>query len=335
MTSFYRTLSTVLIVCLSNIAIADISTPNQGEQDMIKQLRSLVNQDKTLAVKNISIGAGVTGAQAFITAGMTSITHILLTWQWLNEIKNVAPGTVIVVPHHALDDNFKKIERKVHIIPIDGVLHSKNFESIQKEDTSPIDPNTKIIVMLAGDVQQRDGNWTIYDNNMARGFIDKLPTDREILILNGPRTGKHIMTENGITVDSSAHRTKVDYVTQFIKNSSLGKKWQVADFIYGKPSLLNAALKFCLEHRKTILVLPGESTSMISEALSLGIKPVIYEHRAMTNTSRLYVEKLLEDNRVYLYPQFAGNERYRQRPTKPQGEVVIKALHKILKERGM
>ncbi len=310
----------------------DIETSNKGEQQMILALRSYIQNDEQLAIKNITIGAGHSGCEAFKQSCPEGVHRILLTWQWLDALKDISTDIILVIPKHAVDEKFDFLkDRRQKIITIDGVLHGKTIDYIKayKSPAGIISEQTKFIVMLAGDTEQSDGRWVKYDRVMVNTLINQLPKNQELLFLNGPRTGKYL--ENGDQVDHTAHRTTTDYITQCVmtQNQPL---WRIEDFKFGSPSFWDAALKFCFENKGVGLILPGESTSMISEALSLRIKPIIYEHDAMTSTSRVFVKELYRSQRAFLVSDINKADSsevitdYSQTPLTDQIICIIDAL---------
>jgi hypothetical protein len=329
-----RLIPFILFFCLAIAVVhfaakADIPTSNSGEQNMIRTLRAAIDANKNLKSQKIIIGAGNSGCKAFQKPDEKGGINILMTWQWLDAMKNLANGTIVVMPEHAVDDNFQSIKDKVKLIKIKGVLHTKTFENIQQENADLINKKTDLIVMLAGDTEQQDDSWLLYTPEMANELITTLPQGLNILFLNGPRTGKHKRVDNSILIDKTAHRTTTDVVTQYIIDLATNKPWTIVDFKFGSKSVWNAALKFCLDNPKTILVLPGETTSMISEARSVGIRPAIYKHKAMTKTSEKYVDSLISNHEASLYPELPiGNTL--QPPLKAQQDIVITELNQIL-----
>lgn len=318
----------LIFTCLTYAFANDIQSENTGEQAMIKALRTAINHDQILKEKPIIIGAGQSGTQAFTAAPKQEKIHILLTWQWLDSMKNLANGTYIVMPQHAIDENLKAMQSNVNLIEIQGVFHTRTLDNIKGEKADSIDQSTHIILMLGGDTEQQDGTWKRFTKEMAEVVVNALPQDKNILILNGPRTGKH-QDSDTITLDATAHKTTPDHVTAHVQTIS-HNKWNIQDFQYGKSSLWGPALKFCLDHPKTALIIPGESTSMISECLTLGIRPIIYKHEAMTATSKKYVDLLVAQGKASFYP-FALLEEapLRQEPAQPQELVVVEKLKKI------
>lgn len=238
---------------------------------------------------------------------------------------------MVVVPEHAMDQNFDKVKDRVKLIPIQGVLHNKSLDNILEQNVEDIATNTNAIVMLAGDVQDAKGDWQRYDATMLNSFLTNLSDGKKILFFNGPRTGKHILVNDKLVLDEGAHRDEMDYITKYVSVRSKGKNWQVKDFRYGEPSEWDAALKFVIMHPRVKLILPGESTSMISEALALGIKPVIYTHSAMTEMSKKYVDSLIASNKAYKYPYEGIIEVQISVPH--QQKVVVAELEKVIKSK--
>ncbi|HLB33129.1 MAG: hypothetical protein A3F67_04875 [Verrucomicrobia bacterium RIFCSPHIGHO2_12_FULL_41_10] len=316
----------LLIIFLGSTCFADILSSNTGEQAMINSLRSAINANAHLKSQKIVIGAGRSGCEAFKRVAQSKNTNVLLTWQWLEEIKDLPKETIVIMPECAVDGH----ENKNILITIDGVLHTRNLKNVQDENSKLIDNQTEIIVMLAGDTEDKESHWVLYTPEMVSSLIRNLPSNKKILFLNGPRTGKYKGIHGMMIVDKMAHRTKIDDLTQFVMNNSFNEDWKIVDFKIGKESLWGAALKFCLENPRTIMILPGESTSMISEALGLGIRPSIYKHPAMTEASRKYVDNLVCQGKATLYPQLPQENATHQKAISPQENKIINEICKIL-----
>ncbi len=326
---YLRTGYFFLLVLMSNFVYGyeDIPTQNKGEQAMIDALRAAIisNKDFTGKQHQIVLGAGMSGCRAFSQPASKDKLHVLMTWQWLDAMKDLAKGTVVIIPEHAIDDDFKQIEAKVNTITIQGVLHTTTHDAIKNEQTDTINKKTDLIVMLAGDTEHQDGTWAFYTPAMAKAFVEGLPKNKNILFLNGPRTGKYLKSGD---IDQKAHREGTDAVTLSVQGIFEGKPWTIVDFKFGAPSLWRPSLKFCLDNPSTTLLLPGESISMISEALALGIRPAIYKHQAMTEATIRYVDKLIEQNSATLYPNLPDQKQVSI--PESQVDVVAKQLLNIL-----
>ena len=68
---------------------------------------------------------------------------------------------------------------------------------------------------------------------------------------------------------------------------------------------------------------------MISEALGLGILPIIYNHAAMTPTSLRYIKQLSEKKKILIYPNME-KKIYKQKPARDQKRKIIKKLISII-----
>lgn len=306
----------------------DVPTPNKGESDMIATLRNAIikHHDLKAFQEMIVIGAGASGGEAFQELTPNKI-KILLTWQWLDCFDKIATDTIVVLPEHSLNQDFARIQQAgVSLITIEGVLHTTTIARAMEASTEEIPTSTQLIVMLAGDTQQQSGEWSHYTKEMLLDFLKDLPQNLHKLVLNGPRTGKYLPDSN--QVDKDAHTLNgTDHITSLLMSMKL-PQCQIVDFKYGTTSLWIPALKFCIQHPGVPLIVPGESTSMISEVLTLGIKPVIYFHSAMTETSKRYVEKLISEERALRYPNYHA-QTYSQDPCPNQIERILRGIESV------
>lgn len=288
---------------------------------MLHSLGAAITNTPELEKHVFVLGAGTSGVKAFQKPAQPGITNILLTWQWLSGMESLPPQTMVVMPNHAVDSRVRNL-KNIAVLTIEGVLHTITPAKIAKENTSLIPENPQQIVILGGDAQQEDGSWKRYTPIMAEDLLSNLPI-KLTLILNGPRTGKH---EDDGKVDEGAHRTSTDSVTAKVQELSQNKPFTVVDFKYGAPSLWAPALQFCITYPETVLILAGESTSMISEAQGVGLRPSIFLHNAMTNTSRRYVEELVKQGKATLYPELPKLGERLQPPVPPQENVIVQEL---------
>ena len=328
MKKYIQTLFTLLLVSAQGVC-GDVLTENMGEQAMTRQMRTVLDEQWPEQAKNIRIGAGDGGAKAFVNPPAVGQKNLLLTWQLLERIKDMAGGTIIIVPKHAFESSpdFASMGDRFHLVRIDGVLHTMTKEKVMSSDASAIAfINPDMIVMLPGDTQQEDGSWKAYTKEMVEEFLTMLPLDKKILFLNGPRTGKYQYNEEGkLIVDETAHKSSTDAITQAVIDK-LNDNWTIMDFKYGQTSAWMPVLKFLIENNHIPLVLAGESTSMISEINSLGIKGILLSHDAMTQTSQSYIKLLTAEGRAFSYPNGFDEGNYHQKSTPPQEDVIIKKL---------
>ena len=69
---------------------------------------------------------------------------------------------------------------------------------------------------------------------------------------------------------------------------------------------------------------------MISEALSLGIRPIIYKHEAMRPASHTYIAQLKQEGRILEYPDDLNTEYCAQKPVENQINIIVRSLEEIL-----
>lgn len=53
-------------------------------------------------------------------------------------MKDLAKDTIVVMPERAVDKSFDSIKDKVKLITIKGVLHTRNLESVQKNQVQKL-----------------------------------------------------------------------------------------------------------------------------------------------------------------------------------------------------
>jgi mitochondrial fission protein ELM1 len=178
-------------------------------------------------------------------------------------------------------------------------------QALAGENTSAIHlTDAKVGLILGGDAEMSNGkDWKLFSEDNARklskeiaAFIKK--TGYKILITNGPRTGR----------STTAHKTEeLDVISaaflQELEREGLvnGTDFEFFNFQFGKLSALKAVMKIVLNN-KGFMIVPGESTSSISEILAV-IPASIYAHDAMNEQHRAFVEKLTQSHHAALWPR--------------------------------
>lgn len=192
------------------------------------------------------------------------------------------------------------------------------------------------VVILGGDTQKTGHTWLPYTKEQAETLATWLAAqvdDRPIIVLNGPRTGKH--NADG-TVDSLAHKEGVpDHVTTTflskLKSDNSGLTVKVFDFQYGAISAYKGILGALLTLGGTVYV-PGESNSMIQDMIALGLKSetVIYRHSAMQESHHTNVDylKSAEGLRVLsdVFEAEPGSDRLEGSSENPNKQIAGKIL---------
>ncbi len=190
---------------------------------------------------------------------------------------------------------------------------------------------------MGGDAEMSNGkDWQLFSIENARklakeiaAFIKK--TGYKILITNGPRTGSFI---NLTIKDSSAHRGgELDKVSSAFLDElhhaglQKGQHFEFFDFQFGQPSALKAIMAVVLKN-KGFMVVPGESTSSISEIMAV-IPAVIYENDALNPMHKVFVDKVIQNNMAILWPNLPDqNLMEAYVPPHSQAISVIKKLLK-------
>lgn len=209
--------------------------------------------------------------------------------------------TFLALPSHASESVSEGWKSK--LIPTTGVAHNRTSEDAQKayslgKDTLPA-CESYFGVYLAGDAPTPSKEIKLFTPEEARDLADYVAKEAGescVLVLNGPRTGKHDADKQEI---KTAHRDgALDRVTAAFKErleSKMGPdKVHVIDFQFDGLKLgyntFDLVLGALLEKGGAILV-PGESTSAISEAIDVlpTRRVTIYKNGAMNEVHEKHV----------------------------------------------
>ncbi len=266
-----------------------------------------------------------------------TVKVLLCTHQWFDDMKNLR-DIFIAIPEHVLNNDIHKIakQQNLTLIPTQGVLHTMSPESLVNEDTSVIQlKDAKVGLILGGDVEMPNGrDWQLFSTDNARKLAKEIAafakkTGYKILITNGPRTGLCI---NPTTKDASVHRDgKLDKVSlsflDELHHAGLqkGQDFEFFDFQFGQPSAFKAIMAVVLKN-KGFMIVPGESTSSISEIMVV-MPAVIYENDAMNTVHKMFVDKAISSNIAILWPNLPDqNLMETYAPPQPQAVMVVKKL---------
>lgn len=234
--------------------------------------------------------------------------------------ENKTGADFIVLPTHVVDDKLRDLLKKstTKLIETVGVCHNvqpddlaTDFKRIQKDIPGSDNKETKyLVVVLGGDTQNPDGTtWRYYPEAEAKKlavYAAKIAREKGyiLLITNGPRTGKFDPTTG---VERKSHKDGIlDPVSSvFLKSLSdagLDKRtYKIFDFQFGKPSAWKGLLGSLTCHPGSVLLLGGESTSMVSEALSNVPKEIdvtIFANSSMSDIHHQYMKSEYEAGHV-------------------------------------
>ncbi len=316
-----------------NAVVNEIKTSRPYAQIMDMPNASLNNLD--LAEQSTIVTAGQFGIDLIKSGSIPAHVKVLLcTHQWFDVMSDLH-NIYITMPEHAIDEAIKSIAVTNHltIIPTLGVLHTMHKETLDAEDTSVIHlRDAKVGVILGGDAEMPDGSWKVFSIENARNLAEEVAefqkvTGCALLITNGPRTGKSPTAHRNGELDlvSSAFLTVLQ-----AKGLKKGEAFEFFDFQFGqqpnqKPSsALKAIIKVILDN-KGFMIVPGESTTSISEMLAI-MPAAIYKNDAMNATHERYVDQLVQSNIVASWPEATDQALMRYTPPPRQEIAVVSAL---------
>jgi hypothetical protein len=290
-----------------------------------KKLTSAEIKDKIIkdlfTEKVIFIGTGEGGAQAIKDLPKNSNLVVCLTSHaFLPQYKDEAlleKVDYIALPTHVTPDIKKELGAK--LIETTGVAHNRRPDMTTYDDWKKELPPADIYlgVYLGGDtfVEAKElKHFTEEDAAQLADYVIAKAKELEIhnlkpciLVLNGPRTGKYGVDGKEIL---TVHREgKADPITDHFaeKLADKGIEYKVFDFQYDTPenkkwvSAYNAfdLVAGAVRTTKGKMIVPGESTSVISEAIDVlpfdaietlpPGKAVVYHHGAMQDVHKAHV----------------------------------------------
>jgi hypothetical protein len=297
-----------------------------------------LNDLKLDTSQSIIITAGQFGIELVQSKEVPNTVKILLcTHQWFDAMKNLH-DVFIAIPEHAVNADVQKVaqEQNLTLIPTQGVLHTMSVQALAGQDISAIHLNdAKVGLVLGGDAEMPNGkDWQLFSENNARKLAKEIATfikktGYKILITNGPRTGSFI---NPTTKDANAHRKgELDKVSAaFLEELHLaglqkGQDFEFFDFQFGQPSALKAIMAVVVKN-KGFMIVPGESTSSISEIMAV-MPAAIYENDAMNSTHKIFIDKAISNKTAILWPNLPDQKLMEAYvPPQPQAAVVVKKL---------
>ena len=168
-----------------------------------------------------------------------------------------------------------------------------------------------------------------------------------LLILNGPRTGKHNQM-TGEPVATSHRDGRVDAVTtafiEGLQKQGLnpGQDFTLFDFQFGKPSAYPGVLG-ALHATKSPIFVAGESTSMVSETADcLPGLVTAYINGAMNENHRKHCASEQEAGRINILENNDGNWKLLQEATvsnskdsRPASRIIAESVKKRFEEKSL
>lgn len=298
---------------ISHPEICVVEKPNAKIQDLdLKDVSSIVT-------------AGQFGIALVNSSIPQHVKALLCVHQWFDAMKTLH-NISIAIPKHTIDENVQRIAQQNHLalIPTVGVLHTMAGDVLEKEDVSSIRLcSAKVGIVLGGDAELPNGSWKVFSVRNVKKLAEEIAefqkqTGFKLLITNSPRTGRSL----------SAHRNgKIDFVSKaflkVLKDKGLekGKDFEFFDFQFGKPSRLKAIIKTVWKN-KGFMVVPGESTSSISEVLAV-MPATIYRNDAMNPSHEIFVDQLINQHIAQLWPMTPSQEFMESYKAPERQEVAV------------
>lgn len=310
-----------------------------GEMNMIKALTEAITQvnanikitenpnAKSAEIKidskhvNFIVTAGQSGVE-FIksSSGLPkNVKFLLCVHQWFDAMKDLHDISV-AIPKHALNSEITSWAKKqnVELISTQGVLHRMSAAVISAEDTSIIHmKDAKVGLILGGDAEMPNGkDWKLFSEKNAHELGIQIceylkKTGHKILITNGPRTGAFKDVHNR---DPNAHKDgKIDRVSKAFLNTleeagfKQGEHFEFYDFQFGATSALKAVMAVVYKN-KGFMIVPGESTSSISESIAI-MPTIVCKVDSMNAVHESYLNDLDNSKLAILWPNIPDESK--------------------------
>lgn len=235
----------------------------------------------------------------------------------------------IALPKHIIDDNLKLVISLQHanLTETVGVAHNTMAKDLipeyHKLKNQIINSDKYNLVVLAGDATDQYGQMQYYTPEesfkLGEYFGKNSQNDGSVVIAtNGPRTGKHNPKTGEVTLShrNVSPETKealpniLDPVSQAFLDglNSVGlvkdKHYNFFDFRFGKDGVISAykgLLGATISNEGSSVYMPGESSSMISEACDLlpDGAVIIYDNDAMSESHQKHVKSVYEQGSAH------------------------------------
>jgi len=308
---------------------------------------TLLNNEKVILV-----GVGEAGIDAISSLPIhPNVITCLTSHMLLDRYKDpvlLEKVNFIALPTHVAQQDKKLIGAK--LIETVGVSHNRTLENLKKTYTEwnkelPTCPYY-LGVILGGDAPlspPAKGLKRFTENDALNLANYVIPLAREkdacILVLNGPRTGKHTVNqEEVLTVHRQGHS---DPITELFIHTLKEAETQVTlfDFQHKTPENTKWVPPYnafelvtgALHSHAGLLLVPGESTSMISEAIDIlsPDKVLVYKNAAMNEVHEAHVNSELAAGRVAVlenYNQTKEPHKSSSGSTPKAAEVIAQTL---------
>jgi hypothetical protein len=278
--------------------------------------------------------------------------------QFTKEHSNLKDAVdIVALPQYVVTGEvLKAIESPdTTLIQTAGVPHNLSPKAIEEafennKGIIPVAPKY-LGVILGGDAETPERELRFYTAKEAEelaSFIASQIKEKQshLLILNGPRTGKHDQS-TGKVIETSHRDGSLDAVTAAFKGSLLkeglieGKNFTIFDFQFGKTSVYPVVLGALLKTKSPIFV-AGESTSMVSETADCLPKGLVtaFAHNAMNENHRKHCQSEKEAGRINILENTDGNWHLLEanktsdsKDSRPASQIIAEAIKKRFEEK--
>lgn len=270
-------------------------------------------------------------------------------------LKDVAD--IVALPKYVVTDEIlKAIENpQTTLIQTAGVAHNLSPKSIEEafqnnKDSIP-SASSYLGIILGGDAETSDGNLRYYTveeaGELASYIVPKVKKQHShLLILNGPRTGKHDQ-KTGKVIEGSHRDGTIDIITKTFKERLQqqglieGKNFTMFDFQFGKTSMYPVVLGVLLQTKSPVFV-AGESTSMVSETADCLPKGLVtaFINNAMNENHRKHCFSEKEAGRINIlenmngkWQSFDAKETVDSNASRPASHIIAESIKKRFEEK--
>lgn len=224
---------------------------------------------------------------------------------------------IVVLPKHVVDNDARKklTGVKTILLAITGVPHNLQVSDIDADYNkykSQIPVNEKyLVVILAGDVPDENNKYkcyTIKETEKLAAYVSDIALKNNyfVLLTNGPRTGKYdCQTQNKKDVHNKD--STLDPVTsrfqQILTEKNVPSK--LFDFKFNQPNMYKALLGAVLYGNHSLVMVPGESTSMVSEITDTvnSRNIIVYYTSVMISDHMQHVQQAFDNGHISVLDQ--------------------------------
>lgn len=340
--------------------IAIINTETLGTADIKNQIeRDLLNDPNE---KIIYVGAGEGGVDGLAELSKhDNLVMCLTSHMPLESHKDKAlleKVSFVALPDYASSAVEKELASK--LIKTVGVAHNRHLDEAVYEQWKGELPEADVYlgVYLGGDAPTQTNEIKLFKPEEAERLANYVVTkvkelrslkkDPCVLVLNGPRTGKH--NEEG-KENLAAHREgKADHVTEFFAQTldENGINHKVFDFQHNTPENKKWVADYnafdlvagAVSATKGKMIVPGESTSVISEAIDImpveGLetmppgKVLVYHNNAMNDAHHAHTTSELEAGRISILENYQDIKKSEAAENQPKSGAATVIAEKLL-----